>query len=151
MKLNTAAAVISHMTDLEQASADIYEQWAMRLPRYQETFRGLADENRKNATRIRQAYYHAVTDALETAFSFEGLSAEIVLPDPSPQAAATDVLRAALRLEGDIKQFYEKAAASSKLLFADVSRVMGRLAQSRTARQDRIMSALQSIESPPAM
>lgn len=151
MNLNTAAAVISHMTDLEQTSADLYAQWALRLPRHQEIFRDLADENRKNAARIRRAYYHAVTDALETAFSFQGLAAELVLPDPSPQAAATEVLRSALRLEGDIKQLYEKAATCSKLLFADLSRVMGRLAQGRKARRTLILSALQSIESPPPM
>ena len=144
MKLNTAAAVISHMAGLEKASADFYEQWASRLPRLQEPFRTLAGDNHKYATRIRQAYNNAVTDALETAFSFEGLTAEVTPPDLEPSATAPEVLQAALHLESEIQSFYEKAAASSRLLFADVSRVMGRMAKSRESRQAQIQAALQS-------
>lgn len=150
MKLNTAAAVISHMAGLEKASAELYELWASRSPRFQEPFQALARENRKNAARIRQAYYNAVTDALETAFSFEGLTAEVVLPDLAPSAKPPEVLQVALRLESEIQAFYEKAAASSRLLFADVSRVIGRLAQSRESRRASIQAALRATETPPS-
>jgi len=148
MKLNTAAAVISHLVSLEEASAECYEQWATRLPRFEEGLKALAKENRKNGVRIRQAYYNAVTDALETGFSFEGLTAEVEIPDPGNAATPSTVLQAALRLESEIQSFYEKAAASSRLLLADVSRVMGRLAQTREPRLARIQTALKSPDEP---
>jgi len=144
MKLNTAAAVISHMANLEQASAEFYEQWAPRLPRGADRLRALAKENRKNGGRIRQAYYDSVTDALETAFSFTGITADIEFPAPGPTTPPAEVLREALRLESEIQAFYESAAASSRLLLADVSRVMARLAHRRGARRAEIQSALQS-------
>lgn len=145
MKLNTAAAVISHMAKLEEASAEFYEHWAPCLPRFEERLRTLAKENRKNGVRIRQAYYNAVTDALETAFSFPGLTADIELPDPEPTAKPSEVLLEALRLENEIQVFYERAAASSRLLLADVSRVMGLLAQRRGPRRAELQFALQSL------
>jgi len=148
MKLNTAAAVISHLESLEEASAECYEQWASRLPRFEEGLRALAKENRKNRVRIRQAYYNSVTDALETAFSFEGLTAEIEIPEPGLTSTLSEVLQAALRMENEIQAFYERAAACSRLLLADVSRVMGRLAQSREPRRAQIQSALKSPDEP---
>jgi hypothetical protein len=146
MKLNTAAAVISHLANLEEASAEFYERWAPRLPRFEECLRALARENRKNGVRIQRAYYNSVTDALETAFSFPEFKAEIELPDPGPAATPSEVLLEALRLENEIQACYERAAASSRLLLADVSRVMGRLAQCRPHRLEEIQSALQSPE-----
>jgi rubrerythrin len=145
MKLNTAAAVISHMANLEQASAEFYERWAPRLPRAEDRLRALAKENRKNGVRIRQVYYDSVTDALETAFSFPGITADIEIPAPGPTTPPGEVLHAALRLENEIQAFYESAAASSRVLLADVSRVMTRLAQRRGPRRAEIQSALQSF------
>lgn len=146
MHLKTAAAVISHVAGLEKISAEFYEQGAKRLPRFEVQLRALAKENRKNETRIRQAYYNSVTDALETAFSFEGLTASIELPDPGPAATPSQFLQAALHLESDIQDLYEQAAACSKVLLADVSRVMKRLALMRDARRRHILSAMR----PPA-
>jgi hypothetical protein len=145
MRLNTAAAVISHMAKMEEASAEFYEQWAPRLPRGEERFRALAKENRKNGVRIRQAYYDSVTDALETAFSFAGITADIEIPAPGPTTPPTEVLLEALRLENEIQAFYESAAASSRLLLVDVSRVMARMAQRRGPRRAEIQAVLQSF------
>lgn len=142
MELNTAAAVISFMANLEQASEEFYLQWASRLPRFAECLRDLAKENRKNAARIRQAYYNAVTDALETAFSFKGLTAEIELPETEPSATPSEVLQAALRMENEVQAFYEQAAEFARPLLGDVSRVMGRLAEGRKRRQDEIRHLL---------
>jgi len=144
MELNTAASVVSHMTGLETASAQFYEVWASRLPRFEEPFRAMAKENLKNATRIRQAYHGAVTDALETAFSFKGLTVEFDLPAPGPTAPSAEVLQAAMQMEHEIQAFYEQAAASCKLLLADVSRVMARLARSREPRRAQLQSALET-------
>ncbi len=131
------------MANLEQASAEFYERWASRLPREEDRLRALAKENRKNGVRIRQAYYDSVTDALETAFSFPGITADIEIPAPGPTTPPAEVLLEALRLENEIQAFYESAAASSRLLLADVSRVMERLAQRREARRAEIQAALQ--------
>ena len=116
----------------------------MRPTRTEEPLRALAKENRKNAVRIRQAYYDSVTDALETAFSFAGITADIEIPAPGPPPP-TEVLFEALRLENEIQAFYESAVASSRLLLADVSRVMARLAQRRGLREAEIQAALPSF------
>jgi hypothetical protein len=50
-----------------------------------------------------------------------------------------------VRLENEIQAFYERAADSSKVLLADVSRVMTRLAQRRGPRRAEIQTALQSF------
>ena len=73
------------------------------------------------------------------------MTAEIEIPAPEPTTTPAEVLREALRLETEIQGFYEKAAASSKLLLADVSRVMARLAQGRGPRKAEIQAALHSF------
>lgn len=144
MELNTAAAVISLMANLEQASEKFYLQWASRLPGFEERLTDLAKENRKNAARIRQAYYNTVTDALETAFSFKGLTADIEIPATELSATPSEFLQSALRVEGEIEAFYKRAAGLAKPLLADVSRVMDRLADGRKRRQAEIRHMLAS-------
>jgi len=145
MELNTAAAVISLLANLEQASEKFYLHWASRLPGFEERLTDLAKENRKHAARIRQAYYNAVTDALETAFSFQGLTADIEIPETKTSATPFEVLQAALRMEKEVQAFYERAAGLAKPLLADLSRVMKRIAEGRTRRQEEIRLLLSDL------
>ena len=142
MELKTASSVINYVSGFETGSADFYNTCAAIHTDLADFLKPLAKENKKFASRIKKAYYSSVTDALETNFSFEGLQAEVEIPDPHAAISEQDLLRLCLDLEESVQQFYEQAADISKDLLADVVRVMKRLAKARTKRKSTLESTL---------
>ncbi|MBW2061415.1 MAG: hypothetical protein JRI95_07615 [Deltaproteobacteria bacterium] len=146
MELNTAAAVISYISKIEQESAQFYEEWANKHKELKEAFLAFAKENHKNEKNIKRAYYGAVTDALETGFSFKGLEGALVMPLLDNNASSGEVLKASLDLENGIREFYLKAAELSKALLGDVSRAMARVAKIRNTRLTELRLLLEEIQ-----
>ena len=145
MELKTASSVINHVAGFETGSADFYNACATNHTELADVFKLLAKENKKFASRIKKAYYSSVTDALETNFSFEGLQADVVIPDAHAAISERDLLRLCLDLEESVQQFYDQAADISKELLTDVVRVMKRLAKARENRKSTLKSTLSGL------
>ena len=143
MTFKTAAAVVKYIDKIEAGSAEFYREQASRFPELKSLFNKLAKENQKYGKRIKKVYYSAVTDALETNFSFEGLMASIDIPEVAKLDSPLPVLKAGLALEKQIRLFYVQAAGQSKGLLADITRAMQRMADDREKRIREIESSLQ--------
>lgn len=133
-ELKTASSVINYIVTIESASADFYGQSAAAYSELQNALEKLAKENKKYGKRIKKAYYSAVTDALETNFSFKGLEATVVLPETGECESAAHLQIQAIALEKSIQSFYLEAADQSKGLLADVPKAIMRLAKERDKR-----------------
>ena len=147
MNLQTAASVISCVSRIEQASAGLYEHGADLHPELKGAFFVFAKENRKHESNVRRAYYNIVSDALETGFCFD-LAVDTMLTSPvlPDEASSLEILQAFIRLEGEIRRFYEKAAAQSKSLLADVARAMERVAKARAEREKELQKLLDAAK-----
>ena len=125
MLLNTASAIISSITKLEDETAEFYEKLSEKHPEGKETFLSFSKENRRYKTMVQRAYYGVITDALEACFSFkEGLNSETypVKTELAEDASYADSLKVALTNEETIQQLYTDAATLSENLMADVPR-----------------------------
>jgi hypothetical protein len=140
MELKTASSVINYVSGFETGSADFYNACATNHTEMADVYEPLAKENKKFASRIKKAYYSSVTDALETNFSFEGLQANVVIPDAQAADSEQEMLKSCLELEDSVQQFYNQAADISKELLTDVVRVMTRLAKAREKRKSKLES-----------
>jgi hypothetical protein len=140
MECTTAASVITHVSKIELDSAKLYEQWGKLHEKLRDSFEAFAKANRKNEQRVKRAYYSVVSDALETGFCFKEIRADIVIPEVSKGASVSEVLNRAVALEKEIREFYGKAANSSRALLADVSRQMEKVSQERTRRVEQLQS-----------
>ena len=146
MKLNTASSAISFTRTLEDDSAKLYEELAEKYPNGRETFLSWIKENQRHKVSVDRAYYGVISDALEGAFSFEGIdtddySVEPRLPEGSTPA---DALNAAIVAEEKIVEFYRTAAEVSRSLMADVPRALARVARKRSGRIAKLRSFLQA-------
>ena len=140
MECTTAASVITYVSKIELDSALRYEQWGKLHEKLRDSFEAFAKANRKNEQRVKRAYYSVVSDALETGFCFKEIRADIVIPEVSKGASVSEVLNRAVALEKEIREFYGKAANSSRALLADVSRQMEKVSQERTKRVEQLQS-----------
>ena len=145
MKINTASQAISLGTNLEDKSGDFYRALAQRYPQSKELFLSLAQENSKNVTKVKRAYYGVISDALEGCFSFSGLntddySIETDLPEGT---GYSDALRMAVVIEEKIIKFYLDGAEKSKALMADVPRAFLLVAKKRRERIPKLESLLE--------
>jgi hypothetical protein len=145
MELKTASSVINYVSGFEIGSADFYNACATNHTELTDVFKPLAKENKKFASRIKKAYYSSVTDALETNFSFEGLQANVVIPDAQAADSEQEMLKSCLVLENSVQQFYNQAADISKELLTDVVRVMTRLAKAREKRKLKLESTFSGL------
>ena len=131
---NTASAAISFATKLEEDSAAFYEDMSHRYTQNNgDVFLYFAKENRKNASRIKRAYYEVISDALEGCFSFklnpDEYTIETELAENADYSAA---LNQAVRMEENIIKFYSVASAQSESLLADVPRAFIMAAKKRS-------------------
>jgi rubrerythrin len=140
MEINTAAALITYISKIEQESAKLYEKLAKKHEELRETFLSFAKENKQNETNIKRAYYSVISDALEACFSFGGLNADNSLSQPivDEDTSLSEVLRYSIDLEEGIEMFYSKAAEQSKALLADLPRVIGHVAKLRNKRRMKL-------------
>jgi rubrerythrin len=142
VELKTAASVISYVTQVERESSAFYEKWADRHEELRETFLAFSKENFKNEKIIKRSYFSVVSDALETNFCFRGLETNIEMPSLRHDTSLTEILKATMALEDEIKGFYEKAADSSSRLLADVPGAMRKIARSRVGRMEKLNSMM---------
>lgn len=142
MELKTTASVKTAICDIESESADFYARCAERFAENKDWLTYLAGENQKFARRIKKAYYSAVTDALETNFSFSGLERDLKIPEVSELSGQTELVTAALEMEDRIGSFYRRASDMAKGLMDDVSRVMVRIAAAREKRKAGLQARL---------
>jgi len=136
MKLNTMAAVMNFVSQIESASAALYVTYAERYPPLKGKFLSLATENQKFEKMVQQKYFGVITDAIEASFSFELLDTDdynlgVVLPE---NATLAEVVRRALEIEHTIIDFYLKAADVSTGLMADMPRAFRKIAETRKER-----------------
>ena len=144
MQLKTTSEVIRFAQELEEEAAKLYENLATRYPRSRETFLLFAKESRKNKALVQRAYNEAVTDAIETGFSFKGLEVDsyLIHVDLAQDTDLSRAVKKALELEEKIQSFYATAAGMSKGLLTDISRVFERITKKRNERTRRLTSLL---------
>jgi len=137
MKLNTMAAVMSFVSQIEEDGASFYEKCAGQYPDRKDTFLSWSKENRKFEKNIKRTYFGVITDTLESNYAFEGLDTddyafEAGLPaDAEPSAVA----KQAQDMEEKIKGFYLRAAELSEGLMADIPRLFRKIAKKREDRR----------------
>jgi len=132
----TAAAIISFCERLQDDSARFYEELARRFPEHRRAFEGYAQRCERDKTQIQRTYQETVTDALETGYSFEGLSLQEYVVDLSlaPDADLNAAIDVAVALEKRAIAFYEDVARRSQSLLATIPRAFERVAQRRSER-----------------
>lgn len=145
MALSTAAAVISYISRIENETAEFYETVCRTHSDLRSMVEAFSNENRKFETRVKRAYYSVVSDALETGFSFQGVSEDVVVPRIDPSAGPADILKMSHDLETRIQELYESASASSKVLLPDVSRAMAQVVRSREKRRASIVAHINAF------
>jgi hypothetical protein len=145
MELKTASSVINYISGIESQSADWYTQHARHHSNLETLFTAFAGENQKFAKRLKKAYYSGVTDALETNFSFQGLEADVEIPETADPATPGQLLALSLELEKSIRSFYMQAAALSQDLLADLPRAMERVGRAREKRIDALLALQQPM------
>ncbi len=138
MELNTAAAIIDCISEIEKDSAEFYENWAKKYDKLRDTFQPLAKEHIKTGKRVRMDYYSVVTDALGAGFGFQGFEAEVEIPVLNDDASFSDAVEKAIKLENDIQQFYLKVISALKPLMPDISGSVERVIKSMPLRVDRL-------------
>ena len=138
MECTTAASVITYVSKIELDSAKLYEEWGKLHEKLRNPFEAFAKTNKKNEQRIKRAYYSVVSDALETGFCFKDIRADIVMPQFSKGASVSEILKLAVTLENEIRNFYGKAANSSRALLPDVPRQMEKVSHERTKRVEQL-------------
>ena len=146
MLLNTASAVISYVTGLEEETAKFYEKLAQKYPEGKELFLSLSKENRKNKLNVERTYYSVITDALEASYAFkDGLNSEAyaVKTELAEKAHYTDALKTAVAIEEKIHKLYSESAELSKDLMADVPRVFKIIAGKRVERIAKLKALIQ--------
>ena len=132
----TAAVIISLSERLESDSARFYQDLAERFPEQRRTFEGYVKEASSNSTTIVRTYQETVTDALETNYSFEGMTLPSYesLVALSPDATLAQAAAQAVQLEELAVAFYQDVAERSKALLATIPGAFKRAARKRSAR-----------------
>jgi rubrerythrin len=141
MEIHTASEGITLARELENNSAEFYEELARRFTKDAGTFLSFAKENKKNITQIDRAYYGVITDAIEGCYAFKINTDNYVLRTSIPEKARyADALAQAVEIEEKIIKFYSDAAEQSKALMADVPRTFMLVAKKRSGRIPQLNS-----------
>lgn len=136
----TAATIIRFSQEMEARLATYYQALAERFPEHRTAFTDFARDCEKTGVQVMRTYQETVTDALETGYSFAGLSLEAyhidvtLLPDADLQA----VTERALSVEAQAVAFYEDVAARSAFLLATIPRAFKRAARTHRQRRDAL-------------
>lgn len=147
MELNTAAAVIRFVTEVEEKSAEFYEDCAKKYKESSEIFLSFVRENKKSVTFVKRTYYGVISDALEACFSFKGLTVDEHLFEVEfdEEASLSDILENSLEMENKIQEFYQRASALSESLMADLPRALKKVAEKRKERKHKLESLLDRV------
>ena len=143
MNLHTASEAISFAKQLENESANFYENLSQRNGEDGEIFLSFVKENRKNVAQIERAYYGVITDAIEGCFAFDMNPDEYMFNiELAEKASYSDALDRAIEIEEKIIRFYSDAAEQSKSLLADVPRAFDMIVKKRNNRGPKLRSLL---------
>ena len=136
----TAATIIRFCTDLEARSEAFYDALSARFPEQGQTFQRMARDCQKSSTQVTRTYQETVTDALETGFSFAGISlADYEVDTELPaEADLPQAVGLALALEETAIAFYQAVAESSESLLATIPRAFSRVAKTRRRRREKL-------------
>jgi rubrerythrin len=141
MKLHTASETVSFVKELEEKSAQFYEDLAQRYSKDEDVFLSYAKENKKYLTQIQRAYYSVITDAIEGGYAFDLEADDHTLDtELSEEASYSDALDKAVEIEEKIIRFYTVAAEQSLSLMADVPRNFKMVARKRQKRVQQLRS-----------
>ena len=136
----TAAALVRFSSELESRLETFYQELAERFPSHRATFAGLARDCAKNGAQVMRTYQETVTDALETGFSFAGLSlqayqVDLTVPEGTDLATAVQTARA---LQARIAAFYEDVAERCASLLATIPRTFKRVARTHAQHRETL-------------
>ena len=141
MKLQTASETISFVKDLEEKSAEFYEDVSRRYSKDEDILLAFAGENRKYFKQIQRAYYSVISDAIEGCYAFNLDSEEYAFETTlAEDAGYADALARAIEIEEKILDFYHVAADQSMSLMADVPRNFKIVAKKRKKRIPTLQS-----------
>jgi rubrerythrin len=133
--MSTGSQVVRFCQDLEEESAELYEQLAKRESVAKDTFQSFCIQNRKLALTVQRAYVSSISDAIEGCFTFrlkeEDYRIRELLTEP---IASDEALDRALGLEQAASKFYEEAQKQSQGLLPDVSRAFAVAVRERKRR-----------------
>ncbi|MCK4794387.1 MAG: hypothetical protein KAV87_62240 [Desulfobacteraceae bacterium] len=135
MKLHTASETVSFAKELEEKSANFYEDLARMYSKDKDIFFSFARENRNYVTQIQRAYYSVITDAIEGGYAFDLDTDDYTFEDSIPESVSySEALERAIEMEEKILNFYTVAAEQSGSLMADVPRNFKIVAKKRKNR-----------------
>jgi rubrerythrin len=143
MIINTCSGAMSFAKELENESAQFYQNLSQRFVKDKEAFLSFAKENGGYITQIERAYYGVITDALEGCFAFHINPEEYALKtELAEKAIYSEALGRAIEIEEKIIKFYSDAAEQSKSLMADVPRAFRMVVKKRNNRQSTLKALL---------
>ena len=143
MIINTCSGAMSFAKELENESAQFYQNLSQRFVKDKEAFLSFAKENGGYITQIERAYYGVITDALEGCFAFHINPEEYALKtELAEKASYSEALVKAIEIEEKIIKFYLDAAEQSKSLMADVPRAFRMVVKKRNNRQSTLKALL---------
>jgi rubrerythrin len=143
MVINTCSGAMSFAKELENESAQFYQNLSQRFVKDKEAFLSFAKENGEFVIQIERAYYGVITDALEGCFAFHINPEEYALKtELAEKAIYSEALGRAIEIEEKIIKFYSDAAEQSKSLMADVPRAFKMVAKKRSNRQSTLKALL---------
>jgi len=141
MKLHTASETVSFAKELEEKSANFYENLAQRYSKDEDALLSYAKENKKYFTQIQRAYYSVITDAIEGGYAFDLDPDEYTLDTELPENASySDAVDKVVEIEEKMIKFYTDAADQSMSLMADVPRNFKIVARKRRNRIPKLKS-----------
>jgi hypothetical protein len=143
MIINTCSGAMSFAKELENESAQFYQNLSQTFVKDKEAFLSFAKENGEFIIQIERAYYGVITDALEGCFAFHINPEEYALKtELAEKASYAEALAKAIEIEEKIIKFYSDAAEQSKSLMADVPRAFRMVAKKRNNRQSTLKALL---------
>jgi hypothetical protein len=143
MIINTCSGAMSFAKELENASAQFYQNLSQTFVKDKEAFLSFAKENGEFIIQIERAYYGVITDAIEGCFAFHINPEEYALKtELAEKASYAEALAKAIEIEEKIIKFYSDAAEQSKSLMADVPRAFRMVAKKRNNRQSTLKALL---------
>lgn len=144
MEINTASALISFHSKLEDQTAAFYNSLAVynKFSNGRETFLAFAKENAKHKNRVLRTYREIISDAMETGF-FTGMEdTDYVIDTEIPETATySQILHKALEIEETAYHFCRHASTMSRSLLASIPQAFDYIAKKKADRQ-RILKSL---------
>jgi hypothetical protein len=143
MIINTCSGAMSFAKELENESAQFYQNLSQTFVKDKEAFLSFAKENGEFIIQIERAYYGVITDALEGCFAFHINPEEYAIKtELAEKAIYSEALGRAIEIEEKIIKFYSDAAEQSKSLMADVPRAFRMVVKKRNNRQSTLKALL---------